>query len=99
MSPPGGPVESGTALALRCDRCGASVAGTRHTRNGYTVGYYLLHGGPTQEATVRRRDDEAPTAYRRLVAVTEVVSCPACFVRPDVRRLWETFGEQESSAA
>jgi hypothetical protein len=99
MSPPGGPGESGTALALRCTRCGTAVCGTRHTRTGYTVGYYVLHGGPTEEATLRRADDEAPFSYRRLVEPVEVVSCPACFGRPDVRRLWETFGDQGSPAA
>ncbi len=91
-------VESGAA-ALRCSRCAATVDGTRHTRNGYTVGYYLLHTGRTVEATVRRRDDETPLTYRRLIEAVEVVSCPLCFARPDVRRLWETFGDEEGAAA
>ena len=90
-----GPAESG----LRCTRCGAAVEGTRHTRTGYTVGHYVLHGGPTGEATFRRRDDEAPITYRRLLEPTVVVSCPACFVRPEVRRLWLSFGDEKSSAA
>jgi len=54
------------------------VQGTRHTRTGYTVGHYVLHTGRTGEATVRRRDDEAPVTYRRLLDPLEVVSCPTC---------------------
>lgn len=99
MSPPAGTVESAAPLALRCMRCGTAVAGTRHTRTGYTVGYYLLHGGRTEEATLRRADDEAPITYRRVLEVVEVVSCPACFRRADVRALWETFGDARSTAA
>ncbi len=74
------------------------VEGTRHTRTGYTVGHYVLHTGPTEEATVRRRDDEAPITYRRLVEPVEIVSCPACFARPDVRGLWLRFGTEEKAA-
>lgn len=84
---------------LRCSRCGAAVVGTLHTRTGYTVGFYVLHTGPTGEASMRRRDDEAPTTYRRLLEPVEVVSCVGCFARPDVRRLWSAFGDEESSAA
>jgi len=89
------PGESG----LRCTRCGAAVEGTRHTRTGYTVGHYVLHTGRTGEATLRRRDDEAAVTYRRLLDATLVVSCSACFVCPEIRRLWLSFGDQESSAA
>jgi hypothetical protein len=89
-----GLAESGAAAALRCTTCGTPVEGTRHTRSGYTVGHYLLHTGPTTEATVRRRDDEAPVTYRRLLEAIEVVSCPACFARPDVRRRWLAFGDE-----
>jgi hypothetical protein len=91
-----GPAETG---GLRCTRCGAAVEGTRHTRTGYTVGHYVLHTGPTGEASVRRRDDEAPITYRRLLEAIEVVSCPDCFRRPEVRRLWLSFGDEQSSAA
>jgi hypothetical protein len=87
------------APALRCFRCGAAVEGTRHTRTGYTVGHYVLHTGRTEEATVRRRDDEAATTYRRLLDPVAIVSCPRCFVRPEVRRLWDAFGDEEGSAA
>jgi hypothetical protein len=59
------------------------------------VGYYLLHTGPTEAATVRRRDDEAPLTYRRLLDVVEVVSCPRCLASPEVRRLWDAFGDPE----
>jgi len=76
---------------LRCSRCGAAVVGTLHTRAGYTVGFYLLHTGPTDEATMRRRDDEAPITYRRLLEAVEVVSCVGCFARPVVRRLGLAF--------
>jgi hypothetical protein len=58
------------------------------------VGYYVLHGGRTIEATLAGRDDEAPLVYRRLVEPVEVVSCPACYAAPRMRRLWETFGEE-----
>jgi len=85
--------------ALRCMRCGAAVEGTRHTRSGYTVGHYVLHTGPTGEGTIRRRDDETPITYRRVLETIELVSCPACFTRPEVRRLWLNFGDEESSAA
>jgi len=85
----------GTAPALRCTRCHATVQGTCHTRTGYTIGHYVLHTGRTAEATVRRRDDEAPITYLRLVEVVEVICCPACFRHPDMRRLWTSFGEGE----
>ena len=96
---PEGLAEAGLPATLRCTRCGAAVDGTRHTRMGYTVGYYALHGGRTEDATVRRRDDNAPLVYRRLVEPTEVLCCPACFATPAVRRLWEAFGDQEPPAA
>jgi hypothetical protein len=92
-------VGPGETAGLRCTRCGAAVEGTRHTRTGYTVGHYVLHTGRTGEATFRRRDDEAPIAYRRLLDSVLVVSCPACFGRTDVRRLWQSFGDEESTAA
>ena len=88
---PADPVESGS---LRCSQCGAAVEGTRHTRNGYVVGHYLLHTGPTGEGSFRRRDDETPVVYRRLLEAIEIVSCPSCFARPDVRRLWQSFGDE-----
>lgn len=59
------------------------------------VGYYLLHTGPTEVATFRRRDDEAPLTYRRVLEVVDVVSCPPCFASSDVRRLWDSFGDLE----
>ena len=96
MPQQGGPAEGG---GLHCTRCGALVEETRHTRTGYTVGHYVLHTGRTGEASVRRGDDEAPLTYRRLLETVEVVSCPACFDRPDVRRLWLAFGDEESTAA
>jgi hypothetical protein len=34
-----------------------------------------------------------------LLETVEVVSCAACFTRPEVRRLWLSFGDEESSAA
>ncbi|HJQ84738.1 MAG TPA: hypothetical protein VKA21_11705 [Candidatus Binatia bacterium] len=83
---------------VRCTRCGAAVVGTCHTRMGYTVGHYVLHTGTTEDATVRRRDDEAPITYRRLVEPVEVVTCPTCFARPDVRLLWSRFGDAERAA-
>jgi len=91
--------EPAAAPALRCKYCGADVEGTRHLRAGWEVGYYVLHTGRTEEATVRRRDDEAPMPYRRLVEGVEVVvSCPRCFALPEVRRLWDAFGDPETSS-
>jgi hypothetical protein len=75
------------------------VAGTVHTRSGYIVGHYVLHTGRTVEATLRRREDEAPLVYRRLVEPTTIVACAACFGQPDVRRLWLAFGDEETDAA
>ena len=95
MPPEPRPAESSD---IRCTRCGAAVVGTRHTRVGYVVGHYVLHTGATEEATLRRRDDEAPIVYRRLVDAVEFVSCPSCFGSPEVRRLWLSFGEQEKAA-
>jgi len=93
MPQPIGQLESDVSPARRCNRCGAAVEGTRHTRTDYVVGYYLLHTGPTSEATVRRGgDDEMPVTYRRLLDVVEIVSCPRCFGEPEVRRLWAAFG-------
>ena len=85
--------ETAPATSLRCMRCGAAVEATRHTRATYTVGYYALHGGRTVEATLMRRDDEAPLVYRRLVEPVNVVACPACFADPAVRRVWDSFGD------
>ena len=87
-------MDSSGPLDLRCGRCGATVDGTRHTRTGYVVGYYLLRTGRTEEASVRRRDDEAPITYRRVLEPVDVVSCPRCFDEPEVRRLWLRFGTQ-----
>ena len=95
MPGPGDPGAAG-AEAPRCSRCGIGVGGTVHTRTGYTVGHYRLHGGRTVEGTVRRGDDEAPLVYRRLVEPVELVSCPACLASAEVRRLWERFGEPEN---
>ena len=90
---------SGVAPALRCNWCGVEVEGTRHTRNAYTVGHYLLFTGHTEEALRRRREDEAPVPYLRMLDTSVMVSCPACFARADVRRLWFAFGAEESTAA
>ena len=87
-------IDEGPTLALRCNRCGAAVEGTSHTRTGYTVGYYLLHTGRTVETSIRHGDDEALRTYRRLLEAVDVVSCPACFGRQDVRRLWLAFGDE-----
>ena len=99
MGSAAGQREPALTEALRCDHCGADVEGTRHTRTGWEVGYYLLHTGPTEDATVRRRDDEAATSYRRLLQAEEVVSCPRCFALPEVRRLWSTFGDPEGAGS
>jgi len=87
-------MEASVPPALRCARCGAAVDGTQHTRSGYVVGYYLLRTGRTEEAAVRRRDDEAPITYRRVVEPFDVVSCLRCFREPDMHRLWLGFGDQ-----
>ena len=92
MPQPIGQIESDELSARRCSRCGAAVEGTRHTRTDYVVGYYILHTGPTGEATIRRGDDEMPLTYLRLLDVVEIVSCPRCFGEPEVRRLWAAFG-------
>lgn len=94
-----GQTQAGVGPEPRCSRCGAAVEGTRHTRTAYTVGHYVLHTGRTEEATVRRRADEAGVTYRRLLTPLEVVSCPGCFASPAVRRLWESFGDAEEPAA
>lgn len=99
MAHPVGLAAAAAPPATRCTWCGAAVTGTRHTRSGYTVGHYTLHAGRTVEATIRQREDEAPLVYRRLVEPVEVVSCPTCFTRPEVRRLWLTFGDEESPPA
>jgi hypothetical protein len=83
----------------RCFGCAAPVAGTRHTRTGWVIGGYALHTGRTVDATIRRREDEAPLTYRRLVEPLELVACPACFARPDVRRLWLAFGGDAPGSA
>jgi hypothetical protein len=94
MPQPGVPRGSEEAPPLRCSRCGAAVEPTRHTRTAYAVGYYLLHTGRTVEASLVRRDDEAPIVYRRLLEAIDVVSCPACFAEPGMRRVWESFGDE-----
>jgi hypothetical protein len=75
------------------------VEGTRHTRTAYTVGHYLLFTGHTEEAWRRRREDEPPVPYLRMLDTTVMASCPTCFARADVRRFWSSFGAEESSAA
>ncbi len=79
--------------ALHCDRCGAEVGRTQHTRAGYAVGYYLLHTGRTEEATVRRGEDETRT-YRRVVVAFDVVACPGCLATPELQQRWRAFGEE-----
>jgi hypothetical protein len=75
------------------------VEGTRHTRTDFSVGHYLLFTGRTEDALRRRHEDEAPEHYLRLLDVTVMIACPACFMRPDVRHVWFSFGAAESSAA
>ncbi len=87
------PVPAEAAAPLRCTACGAAVGGTEHLRDRWMVGYYLLHGGRTEDATFRRREDDAPIPYRRLVAPELRISCPGCFARPEIRRLWARFGD------
>ena len=99
MTDAGGLAAAAAMPATRCTRCGAAVEGTRHTRSGYKVGHYVMHTGRTAEATFRRREDEAPLVYRRLVEPVEVVSCPTCFLLPDVQHLWRTFGDEEQAPA
>jgi hypothetical protein len=98
MPHPGGSDEAAGAAPLRCTGCGGVVDGTRQTRTGCSVGHYKLHTGRTVEATLRRGDCEAPLAYRRVLEPVEVVSCPACFATPAMRRRWATFGDGEPVA-
>jgi len=98
MAQPDGMAAAATP-ARHCARCGVAVTDTRHTREGWTVGHYVLHTGKTVEATLRRREDEAPIVYRRLVEPVEVVACPACFAAPATRRLWAAFGDEEQTPA
>jgi len=86
------------APAQRCARCGATVGGTRHTRADWVVGHFVLYTGRTVETTVRRREDEAPITYRRLVEPQVVVSCARCFAVPEIQRLWLAFGDEETPA-
>lgn len=90
---------SGVAPVLRCDWCGVAVEDTRHTRTTYTVGHYRLFTGRTEEASRRRREDEDPVTYLRMLDATVMTACPPCFARPDVHRFWLAFGAAESSAA
>src|SRR5437762_13992571 len=71
-------MDSSAPPALHCARCGAAVAGTRHTRTGHVVGYYLLRPGRTDDAAVRRRDDEAPITYPPVLAPVGGVRCRRC---------------------
>lgn len=83
---------------LRCARCGCRVRGTRHTRNGYTVGYFMLHTGSGVATVHKRAEDDPGFAYERLVDQVDVVSCPRCFGLPEVRRLWSTWGKLTEAA-
>src|SRR5262249_61139520 len=89
---PGRGTGGGGAPPRRGGRGGPAGENPRHTRTDYVVGYYLLHTGPTGEGTLRRRDDEAPVSYLRVLDVVEIVSCPRCFGEPEVQQLWAAFG-------
>jgi hypothetical protein len=78
-----------------CARCGAAVEGTRHTRTDVMVGYYRLHGGPTEAATLAL-DDDATLLYRRLVRPVVTIACSRCWPLAEVRALWETWGEDSA---
>lgn len=75
-----------------CARCGAVVEATRHTRTDVMVGYYRLHGGPTEAATVAL-DDDATLEYRRLLRSVVTVVCPRCWATDEMQAVWETWGE------
>jgi len=92
------PVARGAAAdsSEHCARCGVAVTVTRHTRTDAMVGSYRLHGGPTEAATLAL-DDDATVEYRRLVRPVLTVVCPGCFVEPEVRALWDTWGEESSA--
>ena len=76
------------AVSLRCDHCGRSVRGTRHTRTTYEVDYYRLHSGRGERCRVAG-DDGRGLTYVKLLDQFELITCTQCYRRAEVRAVRE----------
>lgn len=89
----------GGRVSLRCHHCGKEVSETVHTRSTYRVGYYALHTGEVEPASVPRHDDPTEVVtVLRLIRPIEVFTCADCYRQPQVRRERELLFRAESAA-
>jgi hypothetical protein len=85
--------------ALRCNHCGREVTETVHTRSSYRVDYYGLHTGEVEPVVVPRADETMPlVTVFKLLRPSEVVTCVACYQRPEVRAEREGLFRPEAAA-
>jgi hypothetical protein len=73
------------ARPLRCTHCGRTVHETLHTRESWSVDYYLLTTGEGEMTTIAGDDAVAPISFLKLLTHEEVVTCQDCYRLPEIR--------------
>ncbi len=72
---------------MQCFHCGREVRETSHRQRSYRVDYYRLHTGQTEwDLFLNPKQDAAPIRYLKLTQPIEILTCTACYARPEIRQ-------------
>jgi hypothetical protein len=88
-----------TAHARHCHHCHRIVHDTVHTRLDYRVGFYSLHTGDTEPASLFNPKDGSTMVVRRLIRPCEYFTCVDCYRLPAVLEERERLFRPEAFAA
>jgi len=72
---------------MQCFHCGREVRETSHRQKSYRVDYYRLHTGQTEwDFFLNPKQDATPIRYLKLTQPIEILTCTACYARPEIRQ-------------